>query len=172
MLTLISQTREAMQLGLYNVALLAALSIPDIAGSLVASDGRATRERYVDWYETWVRPRLAESRARDNPFTGKDCYIFRCSMVHQGASHRSDSSYKKIIFIEPGHPNYNIHYCLVGGEALLILVDQFVKELLSGCELWLQTVKDTEPFETNYENFAKRHPNGMAPYVTGAPVIG
>ena len=174
MLTLVSQTRKAMQSDLYYVALIGALAIPDIAGALEAKDGRANGKHYIDWYERWVRPRLAENRGRDNPFSGEVCYIFRCSMVHQGASHRPDSPYRKIIFIEPGHPNYSIHYCLVGGpgEALLIQVDQFVEEVLHGCELWLEEVKNTEPFETNYAHFATRHPQGMAPYVTGVPVVG
>lgn len=172
MLTLVSQTRKAMQSELYYVALIGALSIPDIAGALEGDDRRASKSRYVGWYEKWVRPRLAENRSRDNPFSGEACYVFRCSMIHQGASHRSDSPYKKIIFIEPGHPNYSIHYCLVAGEALLIQIDQFVEEVLHGCELWLEAVKNTEPFKTNYDHFARRHPQGMAPYVTGVPVVG
>jgi hypothetical protein len=172
MLTLVSQTRKAMQAELYYVALIGALAIPDIAGALDADDGRARETHYIKWYETWVRPRLAEDRGRDNPFSGKDCYIFRCSMVHQGRSHRSDSPYKKIIFIEPGHPNYSIHYCRIADGALLIQIDQFVEEVLRGCELWLEAIKNTDTFERNYEHFAKRHPRGMAPYVVGVPVVG
>jgi hypothetical protein len=171
-LNLISQTRKAIQSELYYVALISALSIPDIAGALEANDRLASKYRYINWYEKWVRPRLTENRNRENPFSGEVCYIFRCSMVHQGASHRSDSPYRKIIFIEPGHPNYSIHYCLVGGDALLIQIDQFIEEVLRGCELWLEAVKDTEPFVTNYGHFAKRHPQGVAPYVIGVPVVG
>jgi hypothetical protein len=172
MLTLVSQTRKAMQSELYYVALMSALSIPDIAGALGADDGKSNRERYIKWYEKWVRPRLKENRDRDNPFSGADCYFFRCSIVHQGSSQHEKSTYKRIIFVEPGHPNYNIHYCVIGGEALLIQIDQFVEEALQGCELWLKDVQDTEPFRGNYARFARRHPQGIDPYVLGVPVVG
>jgi hypothetical protein len=49
MQTLLNQTRKAMKLKLYYIALLTALSIPDIAGTLSTSDGRATKENYVNW---------------------------------------------------------------------------------------------------------------------------
>lgn len=172
MRTLIAQTRKAMETRLYYVALASALSIPDMAGALSSPDGRATGERYADWYEKWARPRLAEARNRENPFSGKSCYIFRCSMLHQGRSQRSDSEYTNIMFIEPGYDNYQIHYCTIKGEALLIQVDQFIEEILSGCELWLRSVEGTEPFDENYKHFARRHPEGLAPYVFGVPVIG
>ena len=120
MRTLISQTRKAMESQLYYVALMSALAIPDMAGAMDAQDRRATKDRYISWYDAWVKPRLSERRNRENPFSGESCYIFRCSLLHQGSSQRSDSPYTNIMFIEPGHPNYNIHYCLVGGEALLI----------------------------------------------------
>lgn len=172
MRTLISQTRKALEAELYYVALMSALAIPDMAGALGAEDRKATGARYENWYEQWVRPRLMESRNRENPFSGKSCYIFRCSMLHQGSSQRGDSRYSNIMFIEPGCSNYEIHYCLVRGKALLIQLDQFVEEVLRGCELWLESVEGTELFEKNYSRFARRHPQGLAPYVVGVPVIG
>lgn len=172
MRTLISQTRKAMEAELYYVALMSALAIPDMAGAMGAQDRRATKALYVSWYDSWVKPRLFERRNRDNPFSGESCYIFRCSLLHQGSSQRPDSPYTNIMFIEPGHQNYSLHYCLIRGEALLIQIDQFVDEVLSGCELWLKSVEGTELFEKNYGFFARRHPNGLAPYVIGVPVIG
>ncbi len=172
MRTVVAQTRQALDAKLYYVALLTALAIPDMAGALESADGRASGKRYAEWYETWVRPRLKETRGRDNPFSGQECYGFRCAMLHQGRSQRSGDKYRHIMFVEPGHPNYGIHYCIVGGEALLIQIDEFIGEMLTGCELWLQQVEDTDPFRLNYEQFARHHPLGLAPYVVGTPVIG
>lgn len=168
---LIGQTRKAMQSNLYYVGLMTALTIPDIAGALGSTDGHATGQKYVDWYERWVRPLLRENRDRENPFTGDACYRFRCSLLHQGSSIHPLSPYRRVIFIEPGAPNYNIHYCLIGNGALLIQIDEFVQEMLTGCEKWLQSVKGTQPFETNFGLFATRHANGLAPYVHGPPVV-
>ncbi len=78
---------------------------------------------------------------------------------------------KRIVFIEPTHPNYSIHYCVVHDDSFLIQIDQFVEEILRGAELWLDAVQETETFKKNYENFARRHPNGLAS-VRGVPVVG
>lgn len=169
---LISQVRMAMQSKLYYMALMTSLAIPDIAGALESANGWATEGKYIDWYEKWVRPRLAESRDRENPFSGQECYYFRCSMLHQGSSQHSKSPYTRIIFIEPGAKNYGLHYCLIREEALLIQLDAFVEEVLKGCELWLGSVKGTEQYEKNFIRFATRHSNGLAPYVLGTPVVG
>jgi hypothetical protein len=170
--TLILQTRKALDCELYYLALFTALAIPDIAGALEANDGRANGKRYASWYEAWVRPRLRESRGRENPLTGEQCYGFRCAMLHQGRSQRVGDQYSHIMFVEPGHPNYRVHYCVIGGKALLIQLDEFVSEVLRGCELWLEHVQSTEPFETNYAAFARLHPRGLSPYVVGVPVVG
>jgi len=170
--TLISQTRKAIEAELYYVALMSTLAIPDIAGALSSDNGEATGKRYATWYEKWARPRLLESRCRENPFSGQACYKFRCALLHQGRSQRPSDQYSNILFIEPGHQNYNIHYCVIGGGALLIQLDEFVEEVLRGCEMWLEAVEATEPFKSNYQSFARRHPQGLAPYVEGVPVIG
>ena len=93
-------------------------------------------------------------------------------MLHQGSSQDSQGRTNRIIFIEPGTPNYSIHYCLIGNEALLIQLDAFVDEVLSGCELWLAAEKETEQFKKNFDQFASHRPNGLHPYVIGTPVVG
>ncbi|MDP2820379.1 MAG: hypothetical protein Q8O29_19295 [Polaromonas sp.] len=176
MKTLIAQTRDASKLGLYYVALQSSLTIPDIAGALIAGDRRASSSRYAHWFDTWVRSVLSSNRNRENPFSGEQCYRFRCSMLHQGASHREDLPYKRIMFVEPGHPNGQLHYVVLGSAsaepALLIQIDEFIEEMLVGCERWLNEVAGTQPFENNYALFARRHPTGLKPWLSGVPVIG
>lgn len=173
---LIAQIRTAITARLYYVALQSALTIPDIAGALSSEDRRATGQRYAEWFDRWVRPVLLEKRNRENPLTGEQCYVFRCSMLHQGSSHRSNSAYKRIMFIEPGYPNYQMHYVKLGGDtsesALLIQLDEFVEEMVIGCETWLREAVGTQPFENNYAVFARRHSEGLKPWVNGVPVIG
>ena len=169
--TLITQTRTALEAKLYYLALMSSLAIPDIASALSSIDGRATKQRYIELYDSWVRPSLIETRSRENPLTGDVCYSFRCRMLHQGSS-KEMGPYHTIMFIEPGYQNYKIHYCLVGGEALLIQIDEFVDEVLEGCEKWLAANEGTTEFQANYKRFARRHPDGLEPYVIGVPVIG
>jgi hypothetical protein len=170
--TVISQTHNALEVHLYYLALFSALTIPDIAAALESQDGRANGKRYAAWYEKWVRPRLREARARDNPFTGEMCYGFRCRLLHQGRSQGDGDPYLRIVFIEPGHPNYSLHYCTVSEKILIIQLDAFVREVLEGCELWLKDVEGTKPFTENYARFARRHADGLPPYIVGPPLVG
>jgi hypothetical protein len=38
--------------------------------------------------------------------------------------------------------------------------------------MWLSQVEGTEPYQTNYNRFARRHEEGLAPYIVGLPVVG
>lgn len=51
MRTLVSQTQKAVEAKLYYLALMSALTIPDIAAALESSDGLASGARYAAWYE-------------------------------------------------------------------------------------------------------------------------
>ena len=93
-------------------------------------------------------------------------------MLHQGRSTHKNHPYERIVFVETGHQNYGIHYCTISGKILLIQIDEFIREVLDGCRMWLKDVEGKEPFITNYASFACRHASGIAPYIIGPPVIG
>ncbi len=157
--TLISQIEGSLGAGFYFLSLFAALAIPDIAGALDSENGVATRQKYAEWYETWVRPRFAENelamlpkRARqyidvkdlENPLTGDACYYFRCSMLHQG-SPRPKDPFPRIMFIEPGSTRNVIHYGR-SEDALIIDLNHFCREVISGALLWLDKVENSTRF--------------------------
>jgi hypothetical protein len=181
---LIDQLACSLETGLYYLSLFGALAIPDIAGALDSDDGRASGERYEAWYEEWVRPRFREKilegiplEARqyvselENPLTGETCYRFRCSLLHQGSSQHPRSPFSRIIFIEPRATSSVVHYVIMD-DALCIDLTSFCREVISGARMWLETVENTERYRANYNNFARRHPEGLKPYIGGVPVIG
>jgi hypothetical protein len=177
MRSLLSQVDTARTTRLYFLSLMAALTIPDIAGAMDADDGRATGERYASWFESWVRPRLTEAVENagggrvENPLTGQDCYRFRCSLLHQGTTQHPRSQFERNIFIEPGATLGRIHYMRMSG-ALCIDVPTFCGEVTNGARLWLDAVEETELYRKNYAAFASRHGNGLMPYMFGVPVVG
>lgn len=184
MQALLDQLERSLDTRLYYLSLLTALAIPDIGGALDSDDGQASPERYKTWYEKWVRPRFKEQveqlvppHARpytthvENPLTGDACYRFRCSLLHQGSSQHPKSPFARIIFIEPGSTTNVIHYSTLN-EALCIDLASFCREVIGGARLWLQLVDGTEPYQANYDRFARRHADGLAPYITGVPVVG
>ena len=184
MRTLIEQVERSMQPGLYYLSLFGALAIPDIAGALDSDDGQANGERYKAWYEEWVRPRfrgkLLEKMPPEvrqyisglqNPLTGEACYLFRCSLLHQGSSQHPKSPFSRIIFIEPGTTSNVVHYGVLN-DALCIDLNCFCIEVLSGARMWLDKVEKTERYKSNYDMFARRHSEGLKPYIVGVPVVG
>jgi hypothetical protein len=184
MRTLIEQVERSLQPGLYYLSLFGALAIPDIAGALDSDDGQANGERYEAWYEEWVRPRHTEkvlenmppearqyARKPENPLTGNACYKFRCSLIHQGSSQHSKSQFSRIIFVEPGATSNVLHYN-IHDTTLCIDLYAFCLEVLSGARMWLDKAEKTERYKTNYDKFARRHPQGIKPYIVGFPVVG
>lgn len=184
MRTLVEQVERSLQPGLYYLSLFGSLAIPDIAGALDSDDGQASGERYKAWYEEWARPRFREKvlerippEARryigelENPLTGDACYRFRCSLLHQGSSQHPKSPFSRIIFIEPGTTSNVVHYGVLN-DALCIDLNSFCIEMISGAKLWLEKVEKTERYQANYANFARRHPEGLKPYIAGVPVVG
>lgn len=181
---LIDQLERSLDSGFYYLSLFTALAIPDIAGALESEDGEAKPERYKTWFEKWVRPRSAEQMRKtlppelrthvgpsESPLTGDACYSFRCSLLHQGSSQHPRSPYSRIIFIEPGATSNVVHYGILN-DALCIDLRYFCREVIDGTRLWLDAVEHTDPYKQNYEKFARRHADGLRPYIVGVPVVG
>lgn len=78
---LIHQTRSALAAGLYYLALLGALALPDICGALASDNGKASGSKY----KGWLRDNVPEQASNADLIWG-----LRCSLWHQGsaASHK------------------------------------------------------------------------------------
>jgi len=159
---LLAQIEATNNAGYYYVALLSALTLPDICAALESSNGEASRDRYINWYDNNVD---------SGPATGKDIYAFRCSLLHQGRTSHPKSSFSRIIFIEPGSNTNTFHNCVVI-DALLIDVQLFVSDLLAATRQWLVSARNSETFKKNFAAFVARHPEGIKPYMIGVPIIG
>lgn len=179
---LLDQLENSLDSRSYYLSLFMALTIPDMAGAMDSDSGQATRPQFVDWFETWVRPRFGENRNkrlaledqpgvhRENPLDGHSCYLFRCSLLHQGRAIHPKSNFARIMFVEPDQ-GARVHYGILD-DALVIDVNEFCREIIQGARMWLNTVENTDRYNLHYSNFARRHPRGIAPYIRGIPVIG
>lgn len=169
MLELIAQTRKALDADLYYIALFSALAVPDICGAIESNDGEATGARYRAWYGQHVTPRYSTLSA-------DECYHYRCTALHQGRSEPAKAKdYDRVVFIEPNAAQ-RIHINAKrmrasGGVAIMIHMEDLVESILTAAEQWISVSRGTEPFQTNYDRFMHRHPNGFPPFVQGLPVI-
>ena len=121
---LLKEIEQALDSGLYFIALQSTLSLPDICGTLQSSNGIATKNNYITWYDTYAKEpgRFAMS--------GEDCYYFRCSCLHKGTTQNPNSSYKRILFILPGSIPGVWHNNIIEG-ALNIDIKIFCSNIIS-----------------------------------------
>ena len=137
---------------LYRIALLAALTIPDIGGARDATDGKANRDRYTDWFDKYVAPKYFAFRTQY--LTGRDCYQFRCVLLHQGQQIHPNSRYTRSVFLFA--PRDNIAYCgaltLDNGQTLAIDIPIFCRHMVDAARDWLDAVESTRLFQTNSTN--------------------
>lgn len=73
------------------------------------------------------------------------------------------------MFLEP--PNaFHVHYEQIDSVLLIDLL-KFCREMITGTQQWLLQVEATEPYLTNYNNFARRRVDGW-PGIPGVRAIG
>jgi hypothetical protein len=167
MQALFNQIHWAVENNAYYLGLYASLTLPDICGAMSSENGWATQAKYVAWFNKYVGPRYP-----GGIFTGDDCYNFRCSLLHQGRTQHPSGRYSRILFVEPGPQNRgNVFHRNIMNDALNIDVRIFCGDLLFGAQQWLEEVWQSPEFERNYEQYARRYPNGLTPYIVGLPVV-
>lgn len=164
---LLQQIRKALDADLYYLALYVTLTLPDILGAMESENGWATREKYIAWFDKYVAPTYTVLGR--NTLTGEICYGLRCSLLHQGKLELNGKSFSRVIFVEPTR-EIRVHRNVLN-DALQLDISSFCMDMLRGAELCLDEHEDTEQFQKNYDNFIRRHPNGLAPYIEGLPVI-
>jgi len=159
----LKQIETALDSDLYYVALFACLALPDICGAIGSADGKATRQKYEEWFDEHVGHKCQF-------VTGEDCYRFRCSLLHEGSSQHPKGRYSRVLFVEPSATT-SVFHCNILDDALNLDVRIFCRDILSGVENWLQQHEGTQLYKKNYDKFMRRYPNGLAPYIVGVPVI-
>ena len=161
----LTQIEAALRCKLYYLAFTASLALPDICGALQAADGRASGQRYIDWFDQWVGP------AYPVFFDGAECYVLRCAYLHQGRGSHANSQYKRVIFIEPGASGIYAHLNVLN-DALNLDLPTFCQDVINGARNWLAASTENELVQTNLTNMLRRHGGGIPPYIVGVPVIG
>lgn len=160
---LLKEIEYALNNGLYFMALQSTLTLPDICGALQSSDGMATKNDYITWYDTYAK------ESSSNAISGQDCYYFRCSCIHQGTSQNPRSSYKRIIFLIPNN-RFTMHNNIIN-DALNIDIKIFCSTVISAVRKWEQQFKNDPNYIKNYDKLIKVYLNGLPPYIDGIPVI-
>lgn len=150
---LLEQIENSVGSKLYHMALFTALTVPDIGGAVDSENGEANGKKYGAWFDSYVAPKYVAWGKQY--LTGRDCYLYRCVMLHQGRSHASKGRYSKTVFLKA--KQQNIAYCgaftLNGGKTLCIDAPLFCHNIVHSAYEWLEKVEHTDHFKKNSAKF-------------------
>jgi hypothetical protein len=186
MLPILDEIEKAIDASLYILALQSALAIPDICAALEYENNKATKKRYISWYEQWVESKyLYDSKSMfigfmkgqnvdfstlpgsfrgDHyiTFTGDECYKMRCSMLHQGQSLHADANFKQIAFTTDNmsHNNHSFDGGLNSGSCVLnINLKIFCQDLVNSAREWILAKEQHKIVQKNIIKIAKKRSN-------------
>jgi len=171
---LLKQIRIALDAKLYYLALFAIVTIPDICCALESENNNSNKHKYMNWFNRYVAKLNQEKYGDSKNLTASHLWGIRCSLVHQGIT-ADKTYYKRMLFIEPGHPRFGMHCVAVGAgtdsKSLLIDIEKFANDIISGAEEWMEENSENGNYAENSKKLIQRYANGVAP-VFGVPVIG
>ncbi len=164
---ILDQVDGAARNGEYFLALFGALALPSICSALESANGRDSRDKYERWFDKWVGPKYS------GRLTGRQCYSFRCAMLHQGRAVHAGLGYDRVLFLEPRFAaarGWTFHNNVLNGALNLDLVT-FCSDVTNGARDWLRTAQGSARYLKNIDRSFRRFPNGFPPFIVGAPVV-
>jgi hypothetical protein len=171
---LFNQIRAALTHRLYYLALFNTVTIPDICCALQSEDNQTNGTKYKNWFDAYIAKLNPDKYGENGQLRAEHLWKIRCSLLHQGLT-TDKKDYRRMLFIEPGNPTYEMHCTIVGAntteKSLLIDIGKFCNDVIKGAEQWLTDNQNNEFVIKNSALLIQRYPDGVAP-ILGTPVIG
>ena len=164
---LLDESERALGAELWLLAVTGALLVPDIAAALRHPSGATRGDRYRDWWND-----VGLGVAYEGYLSADDAYKYRCSLTHQGTGHHPSAASGRVIFTPP--TNVTMHKIRMGGVRNAVVLDivAFVGDLVNIGRGWLNANRDDPVVSANLARSVSLHPQGIAPFIVGSPVIG
>lgn len=169
---LLEQIELALQSGLYMIALQSTLTLPDICGALEYPN-QGVGKRYKAWYTYYYKEYVLGVELMEPCLTADECYLFRCSFVHQASNKNEKLKFDKIVFFDPtcGSSVHNVTGINGDEKILFISLETFCKSMVHSVRLWLNTALKKRLIKTEYDKLPKYHQEGIPPFFNNQPVI-
>jgi hypothetical protein len=139
--SILDEIEKALSVGLYYLAIMLAVTLPDICVALESQDARSNTPRYKAWYD-------AHLSAKFPGLTADDCFSLRCGVVHQGRFGLLGSQYERVIFTLPDE-RHNMWIDCVYNNAYIFSADAFCREVISAVQDWFATKQSDPIVEAN-----------------------
>lgn len=160
---LTDEIERALAAGLYYLAILGALALPDICAALESANGRTTSTKYMAWCDTWLIPSYPQ-------LNSQDLYSMRCGVLHQGRLGHPRSQYARILFTLPNVSNNVFHQNIIN-DALNLDAVTFCRDMNSAVARWYTAQQHDSHVLANLPQLIQYRAQGLAPYMVGMPLI-
>lgn len=141
----ISSVHKALAEKNWHAALFITLALPDICTRLESENDKTNGEKYAGWFDKYLKETYT-IKMPGGPIlfmSGDDCYVLRCSMLHQGFSDVSHQSKKGTL--DKFHFSVLPQHLIKVGNVLHLNVSEFCKEVLSAVSTWFDEFKENHP---------------------------
>jgi hypothetical protein len=161
--------------GLFYVALAVTLTIPDICAGLECDPDRVwvTEKKYIAWLE-------ANLTRNYEWFTAEDCARLRHGVVHTGGFGHPKKRYERVMFTLPAVPIalpartrevLSEGFESAPGSVLTMNLEGFCCDMLRAARAWERANATNPTVLTNMAKLVRFRPDGVPPWVIGAPMI-
>jgi len=161
--TILADIDRAIAADLHYLAVVMSVTLPDICAALESPDGRTSQTKFMAWYDTHLSTKFRLMSARD-------CYSLRCGVVHQGRFGLPGKQFGRVIFTLPNAQGIVIGQGAIN-DALMFNAVQFCKTVTETVRDWFAVAAHDPVVQANLPNLIQLRPAGIAPYISGAPVI-
>lgn len=160
---LLREIEKALAAELYYLALLLTLTLPDICAALEQPNGRASgRKMYEAWYKANIFDKIG-GLAPD------EAYELRSTVVHQSRAQGSSArSYSRVIFTMKAP--IRVDSMILNG-AMTFDAEMFCSRWIRMVREWIRSTTANPVVLGHLPDLLQVRPNGLAPYVTGMPII-
>ncbi|MEE4732755.1 hypothetical protein V2K79_12440 [Pseudomonas alliivorans] len=128
------------------MALSAALTLPDVCGSLIHPLEKIG-VRYERWFDSWMSLKHTTKIPylyKEFLLSGRDCYALRCTYLHEGSG---DITARKTRALDDFHficppPNQNSIHLNKINDTLQVQVDIFCMDMAGSVDEWASSVAE------------------------------
>lgn len=159
---LLDEINSAAKGGFPFLAVAMAVALPDICVSLASEDGRTSSDRYKAWCKANLESELKYA-------TADDLYSMRCGVLHNGRFGDLKHNVARLVFVPSGSAVTITDSKM--GDAYVWSVDTFCHSFTAAVSTWFEKNKDDANVMANLPRLMQWYPNGIRPYVVGAPVL-
>lgn len=174
-----TEINKALDAGLFYLALVVTLSVPDVCARLELPPDRIVRERhYCAWMEEYFLKIHGGVNTSYAALHGVDFFRMRCGMVHESSLMHRNTKFTHIIFYarKPGDKDKKyLQSSLSADGDLQSLVFQldtaiFCRHMMEAARVWYHMRNQQENVRINLPNLVRFRPNGYPPFCD-VPVI-